>query len=212
MGFFKEEKPLKRLAFLLVPRWMRTLFFLITMLLSLLLFSAPILLIIADVLLPAALFSASLPLPPPSATLQTLLAHLNSYDFRLSLIDIPLVSIARSAVILCVYSFCDGPRLSRWPYLGVATVCSVASMVFVSLKGSYMLMTGGCKALELGLFISSLGLAIGHVTVAHRTSCRERRKLLVYKIDIEAVSACKNGFPRYHQKILQQANNRYPAI
>ncbi|XP_073281773.1 uncharacterized protein [Primulina huaijiensis] len=204
MGFSKEEKALKKLAFLLVPRWMKTLFFLITMLVSLLLFSAPILLIITDVLLPTALFSASLPLPHPSFTdLETLLGNLNSYDFRLSLIDIPLVSIARSAIILCVYSLCDGPRLSRWPYLGVSTVCSAASLVFVSLKGSYVLMNGGyssggtyAKAAELGLYISSLGLAIGHVAVAYRTSCRERRKLLVYKIDIEAVSACKNGFPK----------------
>ncbi|XP_073146256.1 uncharacterized protein [Henckelia pumila] len=214
MGFLKEEKALKKLAFLLVPRWMKTLFFLITMLVSLLLFSAPILLIIADVLLPSALFSASL--PPPSFTLQTLLVHLNSYDFRLSLIDIPLVSIARSAIILCVYSLCDGPKLSRWPYLGAATVCSAASLVFVSLKASYVLTNGGhssggayAEATELSLFVSSVGLAIGHIAVAYRTSCRERRKLLVYKIDIEAVSACKNGFPRCHQKILQQANKRF---
>ncbi|XP_073017015.1 uncharacterized protein [Primulina eburnea] len=212
MGYLKEEKGSKKLAFLFVPRWMKTLFFLITMLVSFLLFSVPILLIIADVLLPAALFSASIQPPPPSFTLQSLLVHLNKYDFRLSLIDIPLVSIARSAIILCVYSFCDGPRLSRWPYLGVATVCSAASLVFVSLKGSYVLMNGGyssgayAKATELGLFISSLGLAIGHVAVAYRTNCRERRKLLVYKIDIEAVSAYKNGFPRYHQKILLQPN------
>lgn len=103
MGFLREEKALKKLAFLLVPRWIKTLFFLITMLVSLLLFSAPILLIIADVLLSSALFSASLPLSHPSFTLKTLLVHLNSYDFRLSLIDIPLVSIARSAIILCKY-------------------------------------------------------------------------------------------------------------
>lgn len=217
MGFLKEEKALKKLAFLFVPRWMKTLFFLISMLVSLLVFSVPILLIIADVLLPAALFSASL--PPPAFTLQTLLVRLNKYDFRLSLIDIPLVSIARSAIILCVYSFCDGPRLSRWPYLGVATFCSVASLVFVSLKGSYVLMNGGyssggyAEATVLGLFISSLGLAIGHVAVAYRTSCRERRKLLVYKIDIEAVSACKNGFPRYHQKLFPHPNkNSYEQM
>ncbi|BBH09756.1 alpha/beta-Hydrolases superfamily protein [Prunus dulcis] len=30
-------------------------------------------------------------------------------------------------------------------------------------------------------------LAVGHIVVAYRTSCRERRKLWVYKIDIEAV-------------------------
>ncbi|PPE02254.1 hypothetical protein GOBAR_DD00713 [Gossypium barbadense] len=43
------------------------------------------------------------------------------------------------------------------------------------------------SAMETALFICSLALAIAHIIVAYRTSCRERRKLLVYKIDIEAV-------------------------
>ncbi|KAL0303860.1 UNVERIFIED_CONTAM: hypothetical protein Sradi_6254100 [Sesamum radiatum] len=133
-------------------------------------------------------------LSPSSLNLQTFSSHLSNYDFRYSLIDIPLVSIIRSAIILCVYSFCDGPRLSRGPYLAIATV-SAASLVFVSLKASYLIMMssysshskgGYVRAMEAALFVSSLGLAIGHVVVAYRTSCRERRKLLVYKIDIEA--------------------------
>ncbi|KAL6509331.1 hypothetical protein OROGR_022641 [Orobanche gracilis] len=218
MRFFKEEKTLKRPAVvvIVIPRWVKTLFFLITMLISLLLFSAPILLVIADAILPAAFMSAALS-PPPSLDLVTISSHLNSYDFRYSLVDIPIVSIIRSAVILCVYSFCDGPKLSNGPYLGVATVCSAASLVFVSLKASYVFMTGGycgysksdgcVRIMVAAMFVSSLGLAIGHVVVAYRTSCRERRKLLVYKIDIEAVSACKNGFPRY-QKIFQEARTK----
>ncbi|KAA8534075.1 hypothetical protein F0562_031732 [Nyssa sinensis] len=201
MGFSKEEKT-KR-----VLRGVKTVFFLINMLISLLLFSAPILLIIADTLLPSALLSASL--SPSSLSLQTFSSHLSNYDFRQSLIDIPLISIIRSTIILCVYSLCDGPKLSRGPYLGIATVCSVSSLVFVSLKASYMVSNlsidrgGYVRAMEALLFVCSLVLAIGHIIVAYRTSCRERRKLLVYKIDIEAVSACKNGFPRY-QKILQE--------
>ncbi|KAL0452737.1 UNVERIFIED_CONTAM: hypothetical protein Slati_1251800 [Sesamum latifolium] len=146
----------------------------------------------------------SLRLPLPSSlTLHTVSSHLKNYDFRYSLIDIPLVSIVRSAIILCVYSFCDGPRLSRGPYLAVATVCAVASLVFVSLKASYVfivnsnshdMMRGGyVRAMEAAMFVSSLGLAIGHVAVAYRTSCRERRKLLVYKIDVEAKMPMKPG-------------------
>ncbi|KAL8539217.1 hypothetical protein ACS0TY_001002 [Phlomoides rotata] len=191
MGFTKEEKSLKKVV-PVIPRWVKTLFFLIYMLISLLLFSAPILLVIADALLPSAFLSAAL--SPSTLNLQTLSSHLNDYDFRYSLIDIPLVSIIRSAIILCVYSFCDGPRLSRGPYLGIATVCSAASLVFVSLKASYVFMMnshskgGYVRVMEAALFVSSLVLAIGHVVVAYRTSCRERRKLLVYKIDIEAVS------------------------
>ncbi|KAK4436519.1 hypothetical protein Salat_0815600 [Sesamum alatum] len=193
---------------LLIPRWIKALFFLITMFISLLLFSAPILLVIADALLPSAFLSASL--SPSSLTLHTFSSHLNNYDFRHSLIDIPLLSILRSAIILCVYSFCDGPRLSRGPYLAAATVCAVASLVFVSLKASYIFMVSSdVRAMEVAMFVSSVGLAIGHVVVAYRTSCRERRKLLVYKIDVEAVrvSACKNGFPVYH-KILQEARTQ----
>lgn len=71
-------------------------------------------------------------------------------------------------------------------------------MVYVSLKASYVFMISGrssyakgdgyAGAMEVALFVSSWVLAIAHVVVAYRTSCRERRKLLVYKIDIEAVS------------------------
>ncbi|KAK9283531.1 hypothetical protein L1049_011778 [Liquidambar formosana] len=202
MGFSKEEKSRR------VLRGVKTVFFLISMLVSFLLFSAPILFVIADTLLPSALLSASL--SPSSLSLESLSSHFTDYDFRYSLIDIPLISILRSAIIICVYSLCDGPRLSRGPYLGITTMCSVLSLVFVSLKASYVFSAVSrvdqglyAHAMEVALFLCSLVLAVGHVAVAYRISCRERRKLLVYKIDIEAVSACKNGFPRY-QKILQQ--------
>lgn len=102
-----------------------------------------------------------------------------------------------------VYSFCDGPRLSHGPYMGITTVCSVLSLVFVSFKASFVFGAplsgseqggggGYLRASEIALFICSFVLAVGHIVVAYRTSCRERRKLWVYKIDIEAVS------PPYH--------------
>ncbi|KDP44778.1 hypothetical protein JCGZ_01278 [Jatropha curcas] len=171
------------------------------MLISFLLFSAPVLLVIADTLLPFSLLSASL--SPSSLSFKTLSSHFNNYDFRYSIIDIPLTSIIRSAVIFCVYSFCDGPRLSRGPYLWITTMCSVLSLIYVSLKAPYLFSVSSSekgeyvRAMEISLFVCSLLLAIGHIIVAYRTSCRERRKLLVYKIDIEAVSAWKNGFPGY---------------
>lgn len=96
MGFFSKEEKSK-----IILRAFKTLFFLITMLVSLLLFSAPVLLAIADTLLPSALLSASL--SPSSLSLNTLSSHFNDYDFRYSLIDIPLISIVRSAVIICKY-------------------------------------------------------------------------------------------------------------
>ncbi|XP_028792785.1 uncharacterized protein LOC114749496 [Neltuma alba] len=198
MGFSKEDASRR------ILRALKTLFFLITMLASLLLFSAPLLLVIADALLPSALFSA---ISPSSPSLQTLSSHFHHYDFRCSLLDIPLLSIIRSFVIFCVYSSCDGPRLSRGPYLGVTTACSVLSVIFVSVKAAVYLFGGSggrtVRASEIALFMCSYALAAGHIVVAHRTSCRERRKLLVYKIDIEAISACQNGHPRY-PKILRE--------
>ncbi|KAL1808990.1 hypothetical protein ACET3Z_025980 [Daucus carota] len=193
---------------IILLRGIKTFFFFIYMLFSFLLFSAPVLLVIADTLIPSSAFLSASPAPFSLPTLYSLLAE---YDFRNSLIDIPLISIIRSAVILCVYSLCDGPRLSRGPYLAVVTICSVSSLVFVSLKASYVFddlsyniyeQGDYVGAMEIALFLCSWILAIGHIVVAYKISCRETRKLLVYKIDIEAVSLCKKGYPRY-QKILQ---------
>ncbi|KAI3954339.1 hypothetical protein MKW92_029119, partial [Papaver armeniacum] len=36
-----------------------------------------------------------------------------------------------------VYCLCDGPGLTRGPYLAITTICSVSSLAFVSLKASY---------------------------------------------------------------------------
>lgn len=110
MGFAKEER-LQRLI-----RAIKTVFFLITLLISFLFFSAPVLLAVADTILPSALLSASLSSSPPPPLLpdaavassaapflshQSLSAHFDNYDFRYSLVDIPLISILRSILIIC---------------------------------------------------------------------------------------------------------------
>ncbi|KAI3888647.1 hypothetical protein MKW92_002105 [Papaver armeniacum] len=193
-------------------RAVKTLFFFVSMLISLLLFSAPVLLVLTDAILPSAILSLSLPssqLDSISSSLQNF--SYSNYDFRSSFVDIPLLSIVRSFIILCVYCLCDGPGLTRGPYLAITTICSVSSLAFVSLKASYAFCVpfvnsgggGGGHYIRAALIMSSIVLAIGHIVVAYRTSCRERRKLLLYKIDIEAVSSCKKGFPTYN-KILQQ--------
>lgn len=97
MGFSSKEEKSKRIL-----RGLKTLFFLITMVISLLLFSAPVLLVIADALVPSALLST---LSPSSFSLETLASHFHNYDFRYSLIDIPLVSIIRSFIIFCKYIY-----------------------------------------------------------------------------------------------------------
>ncbi|KAL0848145.1 hypothetical protein Bca101_021392 [Brassica carinata] len=189
-------------------RGVKTIFVLFTMLLSFILFSAPIFLAVADAILPSAILSSS------SSTLlrlspATVSSHLSNYDFRYSLIDIPLISIIRSAIILCVYGLCDGPKLSRGPYLTITMFCSISSLIYVSFKAAFVfdepvIGGGSFRTEEVALFVCSSVLAIGHIVVAYRTSCRERRKLLVFKIDIESVSACKNVFPRYQKILLQE--------
>ncbi|ESW13765.1 hypothetical protein PHAVU_008G224400 [Phaseolus vulgaris] len=197
MGFSKEEKS-KR-----VLRGVKIVFFFITMVFSLLIFYAPVLLAIADALVPSALFSAF----SPSSSL---FSHFQNYHFGYSLIDIPLLSIARSLLILCVYSFCDGPKLSRGPYLGVTMLCSVMSLIFVCLKVIYVLSYDTIvqeRGSQITLFVWSCSLAVGHVVVAYRTSCRERRKLLVYKIDIEGVRACSSYFISLQDKTEKEEND-----
>ena len=38
---------------------------------------------------------------------------------------------------------CDGPRLSHGPYLGITTMCSVLSLMFVSFKAVYIFSVSG---------------------------------------------------------------------
>lgn len=211
MGLFKGKEYIK------ILRVLKTIFFMLSMLPSLLLFSAPVLLVVTDALIPSALLSTLL----SPLSLEILYSRLRNYDFRASVVDIPLISIARSVIIICVYCLCDGPGLSRGPYLGVTTLCSLLSVAFVTFKACvfgtkmdggkgtmmrlqqrHMIMEREWWAMET-MFICSLILAVGHIAVAYRTNCRERKKLLVYRIDLEAVCACNKGFPTY-QKVLQE--------
>ncbi|XP_038976152.1 uncharacterized protein LOC120107071 [Phoenix dactylifera] len=194
-------------------RWAKTLFFLLTMVASLLVVCAPpLLIVVLDLLVPTALVSTSSDPAFPSAPLA---AQLKDFNFRTSLVDVPIISAARSLLILCVYVVCGGRGL----YLGVAMLCGFGSMGYVLVKGigmygaaasvrgegSQVRVDGmdGAAAME-GLFLSSAALAMAHILVAYRTVCRERRKLLVYRIDVEAVATCKNDFPSYHKIALSK--------
>ncbi|KAL9259151.1 hypothetical protein AKJ16_DCAP09866 [Drosera capensis] len=205
MKHTKEEKLNQRLV-----RAIKTLFFLFTLLVSFLVVSAaPVFLAIADATVPSALVSASL----RSSFFFSLRSHVADYDFGRSLVDLPFVSIVRSIIILSVYRWCDGPGKSRGPYLAVAVLCSVVSLVFVSVKASFVFGSNtrnlnwsgsGRGTMDVAIFVCSYVMAVGHAVVAYRISCRERKKLLIYKIDIEAVAACKNGFPRYQKAPLEE--------
>ncbi|XP_064989794.1 uncharacterized protein LOC135627598 [Musa acuminata AAA Group] len=173
-------------------RWAKILFFLLATLASLLLLVAPPLLAaVIDLLLPlAAVLSADSNSPISASVLS---AQLKSFDFRTSLVDLPLVSAGRC--------FCDG---RRGLYLGFTTLCSLLSIAYLLLKAVNMCMAASSPpwrprlaadgkdmvAIE-ALFLSSFALAVAHVVVAaYRGSWRERRKLLVFRIDVEAESIC----------------------
>lgn len=176
------------------------------MLASLLACSPPLLVVLLDLLLPSLLLSASAAGPGFSAS--AVADQLRTYRFRSSLVDLPILSAARSLVLLCFY-LCWSGKVSQ---LGVATLCGAASAGYVSLKavamfgaedspGKRQLLSfrGKERPTVEVLFLSSVALAMAHVLAAYRTSCRERRKQLVYKIDIEAVSAYSVDLSNYHK-------------
>ncbi|CAI9753668.1 unnamed protein product [Fraxinus pennsylvanica] len=180
---------------------------------SLLLVSLPLVVAIGDVVVPCFLI--------PSFTCVNCYSfreHLQRYAFKSSLMDIPVVSIIRSLIITCVYSMCDGIMLSQGPYLGTVTICSIVSILLLSVKACLFAVNSQLEAeastflsrqrqrLHLKkswgmpvLFLSSVVFALGHIVVAYRTSCRARRKLLFNRVDLEAALSCKMIFSGYHK-------------
>ncbi|KAJ1433870.1 Alpha/Beta hydrolase fold [Sesbania bispinosa] len=192
-------------------RCVRTVFFVAALVASLLVSSLPVLVAVVDVLVPCVLISSF-----TCVRCYTFKEHLRRYDFKSSLTDIPLVSVIRSLIIICVYSICNGPALSHGPYLGTVTLSSFVSIVVLSVKACVFTVNSHIEAeasasltrklLHLKkswgmpvLFLSSVVFALGHVVVAYRTSCRARRKLMFHRVDPEAVLSCKNVFSGYQK-------------
>ncbi|EFH64096.1 hydrolase, alpha/beta fold family protein [Arabidopsis lyrata subsp. lyrata] len=192
-------------------RCLRTVFFMVAMLVSLLVSSLPVLVAIGDVLVPTFLLSSFTCL-----TCYGFKEHLSRYAFKSSLTDIPLVSLVRSFLVICVYSLSDAPALSHGPYLGTVSLCSVVSIILLSVKACVFTANSQLNAeassspsrqrLHLNkswgmpvLFLSSVVFALGHMVVAYRTSCRARRKLLYHRVDPEAVLSCKSVFSGYQK-------------
>ncbi|KAK4761085.1 hypothetical protein SAY87_005978 [Trapa incisa] len=197
-------------------RIIRTAFFVVAMVASLLASSLPLLVSAGDVLALCILVSNFTCL-----SCYSFKEHLRRYAFKSSLTDIPLVSIVRSLIITCVYLMCDGAALSQRPYLGIVSLCSFISILLLSIKACVFSMNSQMEAeassyspsrqrLHLKkswgmpvLFLSSVVFALGHIVVAYRTSCRARRKLMFYRMDPEAVSplvlSCKSIFSGHHK-------------
>ncbi|AEE29329.1 unnamed protein product [Arabidopsis thaliana] len=193
-------------------RCLRTVFFMVAMLASLLVSSLPLLVAIGDVLVPSFLLSSF-----TCVTCYGAKEHLRRYGFKRSLTDIPIVSVVRSFLVICIYLLSDVPALSHGPYLGTVSLCSVVSVLLLSVKACLFTVNSQLnneasfspsrKRLHLKkswgmpvLFLSSVVFALGHTVVAYRTSCRARRKILYHRVDPEAVLSCKSIFSG-HQKV-----------
>lgn len=94
-----------------------------------------------------------------------------------------------------MYSLSDSAALSHGPYLGTVSMCSLVSIILLSVKACVFTAEASRKRIQLNkswgmpvLFLSSVVFALGHMVVAYRTSCRARRKLLYHRVDPEAVS------------------------
>ncbi|XP_062200297.1 uncharacterized protein LOC133902983 [Phragmites australis] len=179
-------------------RWAKTAFFLAAMLASLLLVCGPPpLVMLLDLALPPALLSASLSagdgLAYGSFT-SAVLAQARAFDFRSSLVDLPAVSAARALLVLCAYVVFGGGAA----YLWVVVACAAGSVSYVLAKAAAVLppraalQGGNARAVTVAagpeaMLLLSLALAAAHLAAAYRASCRERRRMLVYRIDVEAV-------------------------
>ncbi|KAI3716291.1 hypothetical protein L6452_23525 [Arctium lappa] len=194
-------------------RFVRTVYFMVVMVASLLLLSLPVLVAIGDVLVPCVLISSF-----TCVRCYSFKEHLNRYSFRSSLTDIPVVSVVRSLVITCAYIICDGPLLSHGQYLGTVTFCSAISILLLSIKVCIFTVNSQLEAeassspsrqrLHLKkswgmpvLFLSSVVFALGHIVIAYRASCRARRKFMLHRIDPESVLSSKLLFTSGYAKV-----------
>ncbi|KAJ1296468.1 hypothetical protein BS78_01G303000 [Paspalum vaginatum] len=182
-------------------RWAKTAFFVAAMLASLLLVCAPpLLVVLLDLALPPALLSATLRAHPgagASSFAAAALAQARAFDFRSSLVDLPALSAARAALILCAYVVCGGGGA----YLWVVAACAAGSVSYVLAKAASVLPRRAGAAAQAGeggpeaMLLLSLALAAAHLAAAYRTSCRERRRMLVYRIDVEGAVRLNGGHP-----------------
>ncbi|KAK9671704.1 hypothetical protein RND81_12G048900 [Saponaria officinalis] len=188
---------------------MRTVFFMVAMMASLLVKCLPVLVAIGDVLVPCMLISSF-----TCIKYYGIKELSRRYAFKSSLIDIPFVSLLRSLFITCVYSFCDTPALSHGPYLGIVTLCSISSILLLSVKACIFSVNSQMEAdashslsrriIHLKkswgmpvLFLSSVVFALGHMVMAYRISCKAWREMLFHRVEQETVLSCKSLLSAY---------------
>lgn len=195
-----------------VNRATRTVFVMLIMIGSLVASSAALIVVLADIIVPCALLSIF----TCCNSCYTLKFDWNTYCFRSSLVDIPLLSLVRSIIIICAYYVCDVYYLSYGPYLATNVICTLASVVILLVKVCLFSFSDASGSLPPAarsprfkqswgmpaMFLSSMVLALGHIVVAYRTQCQARRRLNFQWIDPEALLVCKaalHGYQKVHR-------------
>ncbi|GAA0167418.1 serine protease [Lithospermum erythrorhizon] len=188
-----------------MKRLLRIIWFVVVMVASLLVISAPVLVAIGDIGVPCLVVSNF-----SCIRCYTFKEHLGRYNFKNSLTDIPLVSVIRSFIITCAFLLCDSSAISHGPYFGTVALSSLGSVLLLSVKACVFTINSQLEAEASSfskhkihlkkswgmpvLFLSSVVFALGHTVLAYRTSCRARRKLLFHRGEAETVLSCKHVF------------------
>ncbi|CAA2996969.1 Hypothetical predicted protein [Olea europaea subsp. europaea] len=155
----------------------RTVYFLVALLVVM---SLPVMVAIGDVAVMCALVSSF-----TCVNCYSFREHLQSYGFKSSLTDIPLVSIIRSLIIIYVYTMCDGLMLSHGPYLRTVIFCSINSTILLSTKACPVTVN---FEIETSAILSRQMLHL-----------KARRKLLFHGVEPEAVDSCKIAFSGFQR-------------
>ncbi|MCO5549117.1 hypothetical protein L7F22_002583 [Adiantum nelumboides] len=180
-----------------VKRAMKTVFFMMFMLASLLISCVPLLISIVDVALPCILLSTF-------TCCNSCFSGWAAYNIGTSVADIPLLSLIRSLAIFCVYTLCGVPSLTYEPYFSATAICGGVSAFMLVLKtciffhhqdiGILQVKRASVNALHMkqsglvvSLFSCSLVLALVHIVVAYKVKCQAQRKMHIHRIDPEAV-------------------------
>ncbi|AAF30324.1 unknown protein; 18223-15857 [Arabidopsis thaliana] len=189
-------------------------FFVAAMTASLLASSLPVLITVADVVVPCLIVSSITCL-----TCHSPAQHFRQYSFKTSLIDVPLVSLIRSLVIICLSWLCEDTRLAYGLYLETVMLSSFGGILLLLVKTCVFTVNSTLEEAKVYhlkiswgmpvLLLSSAVFGLAHVVVAYRKSCGARRKLMYHKIDQEAVLSCKSGFSGYkkaHRQSFTRSN------
>ncbi|CAF2081159.1 BnaA06g01510D [Brassica napus] len=194
-------------------RCLRTIFFVAAMTASLLASSLPVLITVADVVIPCLIVSSITCL-----TCHSTAEHLRQYNFKTSFIDVPLISLLRSLAIICLSCLCEDARLAYGPYLETVMSLSFGGFLLLLVKAFVFTMKphmeGKVYNLKISwampvLLLSSALFGLAHVVIAYRKTCGARKKLMYHKIDQEAVLSSKSGFLGYkkaHRQSFTRSN------